>query len=131
MSVVKSVALGLILLIVASCAGREARPVASYRSGDDTLTCSAIDAELNDIKDAVVPLYDADGDKTGWNVGWGLVGGLLFWPALFALDLSDAEMQEIRAYQARWDNLIRLRDEKECPGEPPQMLDADGEVVRG
>jgi hypothetical protein len=95
------------------------------------LACEAIDGELNQIKAAVVPLYDEDGDKTGWNVGWGLVGGLLFWPALFALDLSDAEMEEVRAYQARWDDLSRLRSEKDCPGEPPKMLDADGKVVRG
>ena len=120
----------LVVLVIGGCAGREARPVSSYRPGDDSLNCAAIDSELCQIKTTVVPLYDEAGDKTGWNVGWGLVGALVFWPALFALDLSDAEKEEIRAYQVRWDNLIKLRDERGCPGRAPEMLDADGEVVR-
>ncbi len=105
-------------------------PVASYRPGDGSLNCAAIDGEMNQIKLAVVPLYDESGDKTGWNVGWGLVGGLLFWPALFALDLSDAEMEEVRAYQGRWDNLVRMREQRGCLGSVPAMLDADGRIVR-
>ena len=120
----------LAVLVIGGCAGREARPISSYRPGDDSLNCAAIDSELYQIKATVVPLYDEAGDKTGWNVGWGLVGALVFWPALFALDLSDAEKEEIRAYQSRWDNLVRLRSEKRCPGQAPQMLDADGRVVR-
>lgn len=125
-----SVATALALMLTGACAGRDAHPVAAYRTGDGYLTCAAIDGEMEQIRTAVVPLYDQAGDKTGWNVGWGLVGGLLFWPALFALDLSDAEMQEVRAYQARWDNLMRMRDERGCSGAAPAMFDADGRVVR-
>lgn len=118
------------LAITIGCAGRDAHPVVSYRPGDGSLNCAAIDAEMQQINIAVVPLYDAAGDKTGWNIGWGLVGGLLFWPALFALDLSDAEMEEVRAYQSRWDNLMRMREQRNCLGPVPAMLDADGRVVR-
>ncbi len=120
----------LAVFVIGGCAGREARPISSYRPGDESLNCAAIDSELYQIKATVVPLYDEAGDKTGWNVGWGLVGALVFWPALFALDLSDAEKEEISAYQVRWDSLTRLRDERGCSGRAPEMLDADGQVVR-
>ena len=100
------------------------------RAGDESLNCAAIDSEIGQIKAAVIQLYDEKGDKFGWNVGWGLVGAIIFLPALFALDLSNAEATEIAAYKGRWDTLIKKRSDERCPGPVPQMFDADGNIVR-
>src|SRR5262249_4909385 len=55
------------------------------------------------------------------NVVVGTVGVLLFWPALFALNLSDAERQEMTALSERNTHLATLADMHGCnnPTPPP------------
>lgn len=44
----------------------------------------------------------------------GVIGALLFWPALFALDLSDAEKVEMEALRKRHNALVDLCQQKKC-----------------
>ena len=48
------------------------------------------------------------------NVAAGVTSAVLFWPAVFAMDLSNAEQIELRALQDRDKTLTRLEQKKGC-----------------
>ena len=48
-----------------------------------------------------------DTKKTGKNVAIG-AAGLIFWPAWFFFDFSDAEKMEIQAYRNRYNHLVYI-----------------------
>jgi hypothetical protein len=52
----------------------------------------------------------------GGNVAIGVVGALLFWPALFALNTTDTEQVEINALQNRNSYLTSLMAQRQCGG---------------
>ena len=52
--------------------------------------------------------------KTGKNIAIGAAAVLVFLPAIFFLDFSDAEKIEIEAYKQRYNHLARLYDDKQC-----------------
>ena len=52
--------------------------------------------------------------KTGANVALGVVGAVVFWPALFAMDFSGVEKEELNAYRNRHDQLTRIAIQKNC-----------------
>jgi hypothetical protein len=54
---------------------------------------------------------------TNQNIIFGAVGLLLFWPALFALDLKDAGGQELNSYEGRNLTLAHLAEQKNCETE--------------
>jgi len=124
----KGVAAGAALLMLAGCAGRDAHPVAAVRTGDQDLTCTQIDGEANDMLPIVRKLSN-DSDKAGYNAGIAAVGAIVFLPALFALDLSDAEKKEIQAYVARYQVLSARRQQLNCPGAIPVLVDSDGKPI--
>lgn len=101
-------------LIVSGCGGRDARPVDVFRPGDESLSCKTIDNEIaynnRQIKATVSELESSKGQ----NVAVGVVGAILFWPALFALDVSDAEKVEIQALEERNRHLYTMASEREC-----------------
>ena len=101
-------------LLVAGCAGRDARPVDAYTSYDEQMSCNAISQEIvsnnGKIDATVAELQQTKGE----NVAVGVVGVILFLPILFALDVSDAEKTEIAALENRNENLARIGHEKEC-----------------
>lgn len=105
----------LISSILAACAGRVANPSASYRIGDDAMSCSEIKAELSHVQsrvDALVP----ESEKTGKNVALGVAGWFLIVPWFF-MDLSKSEQVEIKAYQERYLSLEKLYSRKDCANE--------------
>jgi S1-C subfamily serine protease len=55
-----------------------------------------------------------EADKSGSNVALGVVGAILFWPALFAMDFSDADQIELDALRKRYNNLVLVATEKRC-----------------
>ena len=105
-------------IILAGCAGRDPVPVAVQQSYDKDMDCDDISFEIENnnkrIRATVKELEDTKGD----NVAWGVVGVVLFWPALFAMDLSDAEEVEIRALQDRSHNLTRIGHKRDCDEMP-------------
>jgi hypothetical protein len=117
----KLAVLGLCALGVAGCAGREAHPVAVMQDYDKNMACEQIRAEIraNEVK-AQQLAGEGESARTA-NVVVGTVGVLLFWPALFALNLSDAERQEMTALSERNTHLATLADMHGCnnPAPPP------------
>lgn len=119
-------ALAAVMLV--GCAGRTPAPVSAVRAGDEQLTCAQIDGEVNDFIPKVRKLAN-DADKAGYNAGIAAVGAIVFLPALFALDLSDAEKIEIQAYIARYQTLASKRKTQNCPGAIPVLVDNDGKPL--
>jgi hypothetical protein len=89
------------VLALASCGGRVAVPVAVVQPMDNQLTCEQIQAEMAGNEGRIVALHHEERRAQGANVAIGAVGVLLFWPALFALDVSKAEQTEIAALRQR------------------------------
>ncbi len=114
--------------VLTGCAGRTPAPVSAVRAGDEQLTCAQIDGEANDFIPKVRKLSN-DADKAGYNAGIAAVGTIVFLPALFALDLSDAEKIEIQAYVARYQTLAAKRKTQNCAGTIPVLVDSDGKPL--
>ncbi len=89
-------------------------PTASYKYGDEKLSCADLRMEIAKSEREVKKLWSEHNSAHSGNVALGVVGGLLFWPALFALDTSDAEKVEINAHKERIEGLERIMQTKNC-----------------
>jgi hypothetical protein len=103
-----------VLAFTSACAGRDANPVVSYQTYDSGLSCEQIEAEIIGNEAKALQLIEEDESAHNANVAIGVVGALLFWPALFALDVGDAEMTEMRALKDRNNRLLGLAESKDC-----------------
>jgi hypothetical protein len=108
-------ALTSLSFLVTACAGREAAPVASYNAFDSELSCPQIDAEIAANTAKVSHLQKEKENAQAANIAIGAVGMLLFWPALFALDIGDAEDIETRALSDRNNSLAYLKSKCNQP----------------
>ena len=93
--------LAVTTIALAGCAGREAHPVAVVQAQDASASCTAIQAEIAANESQAHKLSGQAETHNATNAVVGVVGAVLFWPALFALDLSDYEKQEISALKER------------------------------
>ena len=107
-----AILLGLVFL--GACAGRSAAPVPTMTAYDNNLSCEQIQAEIQSNEAKARQLIDEDNSNRNANIAIGTVGVLLFWPALFALDLSDAERVEANALHERNTHLASLY--RDCSG---------------
>jgi hypothetical protein len=81
---------------------------------DNNLSCEQIQAEIASNEAKARQLIDEDNSNRNANIAIGTVGVLLFWPALFALDLSDAERVEANALHERNTHLASMY--RDCSG---------------
>ncbi|HEY4382924.1 MAG TPA: hypothetical protein VGN34_00405, partial [Ktedonobacteraceae bacterium] len=99
---------------IAGCAGREAHPVAMIQPQDPTENCDSIKEELAANSVQINKLKGEAATHNATNAAVGVVGAVLFWPALFALDLTDYEREEAAALQARDMHLLNMSKEHNC-----------------
>lgn len=104
------------VLLLSSCAGRDAQPVQVVRSTDMQLSCSQLDQEQL-IIDGDARRLAGKADKTVKNASLAAAGAFLLVPYFF-IDLSEAEAIELNALRARYMRLERLKEIKSCSGEP-------------
>lgn len=110
----KSVCVLLICSIVlASCAGQEANPVAIYIPGDENKSCNALKAEIANIDKQITRKKAQKSSKEGENLLW-FIGGFLLIVPWFFMDLKEAEETEIAALQQRKDALLVIAADKNC-----------------
>lgn len=69
----------LVSLQLASCAGRQANIVDTKRSDDHSLSCQAIELEMEQIQKSIRRLVP-ESEKTGKNVALGVAGCFLLVP---------------------------------------------------
>lgn len=102
------------VLTISACAGRDAAPVSVVQTYDRDLSCDQVAAEIASNETKIDQLQNEHDEAHDRNVGIGIVGGLLFWPALFALDTGDAEKIEIGALRDRNSHLARFQFDQDC-----------------
>ena len=129
MSTIRTVLAGTIILTqLAACAGRDAAPAqAVAMPTDQQLDCSALQAEIAGNNAKVVSLTSEEKDKRGQNIAMGVVGAIIFWPALFAMDFKDAAGTDKKAVEARLAYLNGLSASKGCyapPSAGPTLTDS-------
>ena len=127
-----------IALLVTACAGRDANPVQIHQSYDKDLSCEQLEAEILSNEQKALALIEDDENAHDANIAIGVVGGLLFWPALFALDTGDAELTEMRALRDRNERLLVVAEGKGCDieyqrpePEPQEAEKTDTDIVKG
>jgi hypothetical protein len=104
--------------LLAACAGREAHPVDVVQPMDASMDCPAIGMTISANEQQIRTLDGERGSHNTDNAIVGTVGVLLFWPALFALDTTDYEKQEMTALHERDQYLQQVAMKKGCYGAP-------------
>jgi hypothetical protein len=106
--------LAVMTMMLTGCAGREAHPVSVTQMGDDSMSCPAISAQVSANEAQIRNLDGQRETHNGTNAAVAVVGVVLFWPALFALDMTDYEKQEMTALHERDQYLQQLALNKNC-----------------
>ena len=103
--------------LLGACAGRAPAPVAVVQPMDNSLTCSAMMAEVASNNAKITELGSEKGAKVAQNVAAGVVG-LVVWPVWFLMDFQGAAGTEIKALQDRNAYLATKVNEEGCGKEP-------------
>ena len=98
-----------------ACAGRDPQMIATVQPQDMASDCPAIAAQITANNSRLMALRTEEGNTKGGNIALAVVGGLLFWPALFAMDLKGAAGKEIESLNQRQGYLQQLAAQKGCP----------------
>ena len=102
------------LLALTACAGRDPNPIKEIQDGDARLSCTELRHEIAVNSQAVRGLIDEKQSKQTQNVVAGAAGAILFFPALFFMDLKGASAEEARAYQRRNQGLLSRYQTRGC-----------------
>lgn len=109
-----SSAVVLSALIVTGCAGREANPVQVIQEGDAKLSCSELRQEIEISSQTMSRLIGDQKDIQGKNTAAVVVGAVVFFPALFFMNLKGAAREEAKALQDRINGLAERHNAKGC-----------------
>jgi hypothetical protein len=105
------------VLVLGACGGRRANPVGTISVTDQQMSCTEIQASVIENDARMAALREEERRAKSGNVAIGVVGAILFWPALFALDTTNTEQVEITALQNRNAWLASLAAQRRCgPG---------------
>jgi len=117
----KSLMAVVLVAQLGACAGRDPQMTATVQPQDMQSDCPAITAQIVANNTRLGDLKREHGNTTGGNIALAVVGGLLFWPALFAMDLKDAAGKEIASVNQRQGYLAQLAQQKGCPAVPVEQ----------
>ena len=109
--------LTLFCAALAGCAGRAAAPVMAIQAGDEKLSCEQILVTLKLNSSEVRGLLGESKSTTGKNVAAGVAGAILFFPALFFMDVKNAAGDEARALVRRNEVLYKRYNLMACQPE--------------
>jgi hypothetical protein len=104
------------LMLTAACAGRAPAPVAVVQPVDETMTCDAVQAEVNANTQRIAELGTEQGAKVAQNVVAGVAGAVFILP-LFLMDFQNAAGKEEAALKSRNDYLATLARQR-CASQP-------------
>ena len=114
MQLQKSAVGAAVVCLVAACGHKPSNPVAISQPGDTALTCQQIESQMTANRHAANTLAGLDSDREATNTAAMVASAVVFWPAVFAIDLSNTEQIEMRALQDRNQNLARMHGKKQC-----------------
>lgn len=101
-------------VFLAGCAGRAAAPVSQYQMGDEKKPCEHLRGEIAEIDANIARKTQTVQNRYGGNAALAVAGMFLFWPALFFMDLSEADKTELEAMRQRRNALTRICVDKDC-----------------
>ncbi len=102
------------IIALNGCAGREANPVAEVQSRDSVMSCRELAVEMQVNNKAIMGLVEQR-DKTQNNNAVAVgIGAIVFFPALFFMNLNGADKAEALAYQRRNSGLATRYRAKGC-----------------
>ena len=112
----KSFSLAALSLVVltAAYASRAPAPMAVMQNVDDTMSCEAIQAEVNANTKRIGELGSEQGAKVAQNVAAGVAGSFFILP-LFLMDFQNAAGKEEAALKSRNDYLATLARQRCAP----------------
>jgi len=96
-----------VALAVSACAGRAPAPVAVVQAMDETMNCTAIQAEVAGNNQRIADLGGESGAKVAQNVAAGIAGAIFILP-LFLMDFQGSAGIDERALRSRNDYLASL-----------------------
>ena len=109
---IKTISAITIIVSLAACGGRDARPVMVSQYGDNKKSCEALEYELRHAETEIQRLVGQK-DKTGKNVALGVAGWFFLVPWFF-MDFKNAEAEEYEAYRQRYNHLVAIAIDKKC-----------------
>ena len=112
----KLVSILFMALFILNCGGvfRTPAPVTPYQYGDEDKSCKALQHELEACKEEHEQLKERRNGKIAANAALGITGAILFFPLLFAMDISDVDVIEIKAQEKRYTSLSKISIDKNC-----------------
>lgn len=103
---------GILLMSMTGCGGRSANPVQVSQINDYDISCNQIKTELSQIQYRIRQKTGQKNAGDGKDTALFVTGMILFWPALFFMDLSNADKVELDAMQARYNHLTGIYNSK-------------------
>ena len=104
----------MLAALLGGCGGRNANPVSTVSVTDRDMTCNELQNSISGNEGRISALFAEEQRAKTNNVAIGVVGGLLFWPARFALDTRNTEQVEINALRSRNVHLTSMASERRC-----------------
>lgn len=102
------------IIALNGCAGRAADPVAAIQPNDSRLSCRELVLEININNKSISDLMGEQKRKATNNAVAVGVGAVLFFPALFFMNLKGADKAEALAFQRRNKGLAERHKAKRC-----------------
>lgn len=102
------------MVVLAGCAGRNANPVQAIQPNDDTLTCEQVLTSMKLNTTELKGLVKESSSNRGKNVAAGVIGAVVFFPALFFMDTKNAADDEARALVRRNQVLFQRHNLMKC-----------------
>lgn len=93
---------------------RQTASLAEFSAEDRALDCKTIDEERVRIQAAADRMTRSIQGNRSSNQTAGYIGGVLFPPALFLMDMDEQQKNQIDTLQKRDDTLIKLKFVKKC-----------------
>ncbi len=109
-------------LVLAGCAGREANPVQVIQDGDAQMSCTELRQEISISQTQLTRLIGDQEAVKSKNTAAAAAGALIFFPALFFMNLKGAAKEEAKALQDRIIGLAERHNAKGC--KPEIQIDA-------
>jgi hypothetical protein len=97
-----------------SVQARQTASLAEFSADEQKLSCPEVDDRRRAVKAEADALTAKITSNRGNNQTAGYIGGVLFPPVLFALELNEGEKKSLDSLQARDDHLIKLKSLKRC-----------------
>ena len=124
----KTISTALIVISLAACATNPDKIASAYVSSSEyaDYTCSSLQREYASNERKAEDLYAGMKSKSRVNATAGVVGALIFWPALFFMKGKDAEADATYSeLQGRKTAIEKAMDKKKCSPYPSQIVYGD------